>query len=454
MLYVTRTQSFRLDANSQGEALGEIEAVEKLCEGADDLLEVVEHAFRARPPGRRLWLLYEGLETHSLALPAAQVHGVGAAALTQALCFEIEALTGASVVNRQLGYVLTTSPDEEMRSYWASLLPQRLFERLEKEVRGKGAKLAAVLHPGGIPLPLTQAVEPPWRRVEYWPEVVICLAVRRRGEPQEVLVIPTEGLTRAAERELAEWLADHPGSVFWGETLRADHKLTPNAEEPSLDLGSAEGLTRWLGAWAKVLAQRENYALPLVQATARVEKEIVYLVASGVAGLMIVALHAGWQTYLKRDYESQIQQLEAIQKQMDEYNQGIKARNERLAAADKTLALLEQSGSLAGVVEKLRRRPARLLAALALARSPQIVITELEIGAPTWAVGGVSVDFSAPNAYAGALEEALRPLGIKVNPPAKASLQENPGGENRGPWRFKIELGDLSLGGMRDGVVR
>jgi Tfp pilus assembly protein PilN len=305
-------------------------------------------------------------------------------------------------------------------------------------------------------VPLTQAFEPPWLRVEYWPETVVCVAVRRKGEPQEVLVVPTEGLTRAAERELSEWLSDHPPSVFRREVLRADGKMSLGEEaEAVLDLRTAEGLQVWLSAWAKVLAERDRHALALVQATARVEKELVYLVASGVFGITVVGLHAGWQAYLKSDYESKAKQLEAIQKQMDEYNQAIKTRTDKLTAEAKAVALLEGGGDLAAVVEKLRQRPARLLAALALSRPPQIVVTALGMGGAGWTIEGVSVDFNAPNAYASALEEAAKPLAIKVNPPLKSDFLTtgNPG-ENRGPWRFSLKLEDLGLAGMRDGVVR
>lgn len=449
LLYVKRACSFRLDLDRQGKPLSKVETIEKLCNEPDDLLELIEYAFRERLPGKRLWLMYEGLETHSLVLPAAQVHGVGAAALTQALCFEIEALTGASMVNRQLGYVLTTSPDEEMRSFWASLLPQRLFDRLEKTVRGKRAKLQAVLHPGGLPVPLTQGLEPPWQRIEYWPEIIFCLAFRRRGEPQEVLVIPTEGLTRAAERELAEWLEDHPAAVFRREVLRADHKLALGEEASTVDLSAEEGLRDWLSAWGKVLARCDQHALALVQATARVEKELVYLIASGAFGATVVALHLGWQTYLKHDYENKTKELETIQKQMEEYKQGIKMRTEKLEA-EQALDLLGQKGDLFGLVEGLRQRPARTLAALALTRPPHLVVTELKTEKDGWTVLGVSVDFSAPNVYASALEDELKPFGLKVDPPLKSGFKP---GESSGPWRFSIGIKDLGLKGMRHGLV-
>ncbi len=452
LLYVSPSRAVRLDTDRQGQAVGEVEAVDKLCPAVDDLLEVVEVAFHQRPPGRRLWLLYSGIETHSLTLPAAQVHGIGGAALTQALFFEIEALTGVSMVNRSIGYTITTSPDEEMRSFWVTLLPQRLFDRLVTTAHKLGARLKGVLHPGGLPAPVTAPLEPPWLRIEHWPEQKLCLAVRRRDEPPEVVIIPLEGLTRAAQKEFDEWVEDHPASVFAREALYADHKLGFGLEEgAAVDLSQPETLKSWLSAWAKVLTA-ESGQTPLIRTTPKVAREIVYLTASGALGVVIVGMHASWQTYLKWDYQRKTQELQAIEKRMEEYNQGIKARTEKLDALSQAIALFgDDWEQWSALIAKIQARPIGILETLAWTRPPTIVLTELRTDREGWSIAGVSVDFSAPNAYAAALQEKLARLGYQVAAPTKSDLKYAPSG---GPWRFELKLADLGLEEVGDGLGR
>lgn len=450
LLYVTRTTSYWLDVNRGGQPVGEVKVIDKICDGVDYLPETVAYLFtQGVKPARQVWLLYDQLETYTLNIPTAQVHGLGASALMQALCFEIEALTGSSVVNRALGFTLTTSPDEEMRSFWVSLLPQRIFDQLEKTLKQHGARLSGVAHPGGLPCSLG-ALDPPWLRVEYWPEMIVAVAQRMRQEPLEVTVVPLEGLVRAAEKELNEWLADHPASVFRRETLFADGgKLNSEAESGGYHLAHQQDLSHWLVAWGQVLIGK-TARVPVIQATARIEREHLYWIASGAFGLLLVGLHASWQIYLKWDYEAKTAALQQIQTQLETIAQGIQARTEKLNRETQAVQFLEHSlDDLPPLLTALKARPARLLEALAHQRPDRVVLTEIETIQEGWIVRGISVDFTAPNAYAAHLESSLASLGVRLYPPRKTDLQFAAGG---GPWRFEMKLEDLGLTGIKDGL--
>ncbi|BCX82752.1 hypothetical protein MIT9_P2338 [Methylomarinovum caldicuralii] len=449
LLYVTREATFRAEADGRGRLMGDVETVEKTCDGVDYLPEAVEYVLTQGPrPARRVWILYDRLETHSLALPEAQTTGIGAAALTQALMFELEAVTGMSIVNRQIGYTLTAS-DDEMRNYWVSLLSQRVFDRLSHLVRQNRARLAAVLHPGGLPAPLTEGFELPWLRIEHWPEVVIALCARHRDEPPEVNVIPTEGMHDGGEGEIAEWLEEH-GDVTRREVLSCGRTLLLGEDEqPTYRLDHLEDRQRWLARWAAALAGRDLH-VPLLQDAHAINPDYLYMGLSGAAALLVVAAHFGWHTWQKYDYHQKTAELKQIEQQIKTLRDGIKARRDKLdALKGEVSALHEGFKDFPTLLERLRSRPARLLAALARARPAGVVLDGIGRDGDIWKIHGVAVTFSAPNRYATALEAPVATLGFEVLPPVK---QDRDLFVHGGPWEFDINLKDLGLAEVARGA--
>ncbi|WP_022949838.1 hypothetical protein [Methylohalobius crimeensis] len=448
LLYITAERTYRADADGHGKLLGEVEEYDKVCEGVDYLPETVEYVLGKRKPARRVWLLFDRLESYSLALPTAQVHGIGAAALTQALCFELEAITGVSVINRQLGYTLCAS-DDEMRNYWISLIPQRIYDRLQTAIRGLRARLGGVLHSGGLPRPLTEGGEVPWLRLEYWPDCAIGVRLLHPGEAPEVLVVPLEG-AGGWQAEVEEWVADH-ASVSLREQLTAGHTLSLGSEENQTDLrfDRQQDLQLWLSAWARALVEGEELHIPLIQESRGIDREIAYMVASGALALTVVAAHAGWHTYRKLDYQARTDELKGLEKQIKSLRDGLKSRQDRLDGIQQNMAKLEQHfAHFPELMERLRRRPVRLLENLARQRPEELVLTAIERGESRWIVRGVSLRFDAPNFYATALEPLLEADGWQVAPPTKTDLEMFAQG---GPWRFDLVLTDSGLEGLRDG---
>ncbi len=449
LLYVTEAVTYRAVADGRGELLGEVAAVEKTCEGVDYLPETVEYVLTKGPkPARRVWILYDRLETHTLALPAAQAAGIGAAALTQALMFELEAVTGVSVVNRQIGYCLTAS-DDEMRTYWVSLLSQRVFDRLGHTVRQCRGRLAAVLHPGGLPRPLADDALQPWLRLEYWPDQVVAVCARHRDDPPEMSVIPTEGIGDGWRSEVDEWVEEHQ-DVKHREILTCGRTLLMGDNLPltwSLDDPAAR--RHWLQGWAAALARRKDLHAPLLQETSAINPDHLYMGLSGLAALLVVGGHFGWHTWQKLDYQAKAAELRRLEKRVQSLRDGIKSRRATLDGLNRDVTLLEEGFQhFPELLERLRARPARLLEALARNRPAGVVLDGIGRDGDVWKIHGVAVYFDAPNRYATALEAPARQLGFELLPPAKEDLELFVRG---GPWGFDLKLKDLGLGGIARG---
>ncbi len=448
LLYVTEAVTYRAEADGRGELLGEVAAVEKTCEGVDYLPEAVEYVLTKGPkPARRVWVLYDRLETHTLALPAAQTTGIGAAALTQALMFELEAVTGVSVVNRQIGYCLTAS-DDEMRNYWVSLLSQRVFDRLSHTVRQCRGRLAAVLHPGGLLRPLADDASLPWLRVEYWPDQAVAVCARHRDEPPEVTIVPTEGIADSWRAEIDEWQEEHK-DVSHREVLIGGRMLLMEEDDTrTWRLDQEEGRTRWLGAWAKALAGRDLH-VPLLQETSAINPDHLYMGASGAVALLVVAAHFGWHTWQKLDYQARAEELRQLEKRVQSLRDGIKSRRERLGALEQDVNLLEKGfRHFPELLERLRSRPAELLAGLARHKPAGVVLDAIGRDGDVWKIHGVAVYYDAPNRYATAMETPAARLGFELLPPDKKDLDLFVHG---GPWEFDLKLKDLGLGGIARG---
>ncbi|MBN2700877.1 MAG: hypothetical protein JXR29_05440, partial [Methylothermaceae bacterium] len=127
---------------------------------------------------------------------------------------------------------------------------------------------------------------------------------------------------------------------------------------------------------------------------------------------------------------------------------GLKSRQDQLDGIQQNMAKLEQHfAHFPELMERLRRRPVRLLEKLARQRPEELVLTAIERGESRWIVRGVSLRFDAPNFYATALEPLLEADGWQVAPPTKTDLEMFAQG---GPWRFDLVLTDSGLEGLRD----
>jgi hypothetical protein len=160
----------RAECDARGCLLGEPAWLDAECRSAADLPLMVTDALRSGAPvGQRLWLWYDALPTHVLELPAAQVAGLRDAALHQALLFEAEQETGVDMARQQLAHILLGEQDSHCR-YWITLAPEAALLEIQRVAARHGCGLAGLLHPGGLPKPLSpKAHKEDWARLEAWP---------------------------------------------------------------------------------------------------------------------------------------------------------------------------------------------------------------------------------------------------------------------------------------------
>ncbi|HYE36083.1 hypothetical protein [Methylocaldum sp.] len=438
LIFAGTKEVVRADVDAEG-AIGVPEVYDKACEGIEKLPEIVAFvaAEAGKKFGRNVWVLCDGLSTHSLSLPTVQTAGVADDLLTQALLFELEAATGFPTAGRDLAFALVGSEDD-MNQYWVSLAPQNVFKRLQAAVGKAGGRLSGLLHPGGLPLRLSDGTGD-WWRLEYWPETVFGIA----GTGEKAASV--QAFQPRAQRDLERWRKRLSASAR-AEQLGSGAVQEMEAEIAHFHLEDEGDLPRWLGAWVKLLAAAEAPAVPVFRPKAHPHREYFLMGGLAAAALVICVSHFGWFSVQANRAQTQLDELTKAEAEMKTLRDAIKKKQEEHDKLRKEMDALEGSqASLPAVVNALRERPAVLLKALADHRSDGIVIDEIATAQSEIVVRGIALRPSEANRLASSLHEHLQALGWDVAPAVSNDLKYLQDG---GPWGFEIKLRDSGLEGF------
>lgn len=438
LIFAGAKEVVRVDADGEGE-IGVPEVFGKACEGIETLPEIVAFVAAAsgRTFGRSVWVLCDGLSVHSLSLPAVQTAGVADDLLIQALSFELEAAMGFPTAGRDLAFTLTGSEDD-MNQYWVSLAPQDAFKQVQAAVGKAGGRLSGLLHPGGLPLPLSDG-SGDWWRLEYWPETVLGISGAGAGADS------VQAFQPRAQRDLERWRKRLPAGARV-EQLGSGAVQERAAEIAHFRLDDEGDLPRWLGAWAKLLTAAEAPVVPVFRPRAHPYREYFFMGGFAAAALAICVAHFGWFSVQAGRAQARLDELKKADAEIKTLRDAIKKKQEEYDKLRKDVAALEGSqASLPAVVSALRERPAALLKALAQYRTDGIVIDEIATGQGEIAVRGIALRPSEAARLASSLHEPLQPLGWDVAPALSNDLKYLEGG---GPWGFEIKLRDGGLEGF------
>lgn len=448
LLCVIANRFVRADMDAEGRLLAEPEWLPIQCDSIADLSLAVTTALAGeRAVGRRLWLLHDGLPNHTVTVPTGQVAGLEGLQLSQALLFELEQMTGNPLPNRQAAHALISLEDGQSL-YWLTHVPKTLIAQLQRAAKQQGCQFAGLLHPGGLPRPLSvEAVQGKWARLEIWPDVLIGLDGGKQGKPN-AWVIQAGTKARRIQGEVERWRAELGEGVVW-ETLGEGAVLDfMPADAKAIQWEDGEILVRWLNGWGTSLKQGLAAPIPLIEPPEDASLEPRWMAVYAVAAVAVCLLHWGWETRrvhemekelgFYRGNESRVMSLDVEVGRYRKQRDDLKRQMEPALGGGRAAQMPE-------VLAALKQRYASLLREVSISSTDGMVIEQILTKPEGVLVKGVSLDAAEANVLASALDGRLRGLGWRVEPARKKDLAYDVAG---GPWEFEILLSDIGLAGF------
>ena len=442
LMYVTQAKTFRLDTDGKGEIIGDLEELEFTCDTTNSLPAVLEELIdnTEESLGRKIWLFYSRLNSHILSLPSVQLAGVESDVLEHALQFEYEALTGHTLAQSHLAYHFVSTADE-MDNYWINIVAKETLTRLLEISKRVGCRFGGLMHPGGLPTMLGGSESPSWMRIECWPGAKF--AINKSPDSGLSMQIIHIDENPQWEPQLDQWLVE-AGDVNQSEILLSGTIEYMGDADEIYRLVDNDHLILWLHQWASHLISGSD--IPMLLQKSKVNKEIVYMAASGIGALLLCSGHFTWNLYQESHYQYEFDRLSQTEKDVAAFRKSLKQSRDKRSALQNQLNVL---GGNIDIIPKaitaLRKRPSELLLSLSRRSPGDLVIEKIQVNAERLVVSGVSLHPELANQLANAIEEDLYALAWRVHPPTKKDMDLF---EEGGPWSFDIELEDLGLKGF------
>ncbi len=443
LLYITTDKTFRIDTDRKGVVIGALQTIEVSCESSGGLPYCLETVIKTGDkPGRKLWLFYINLHSYTLHLPSVQVEGVGDEILEQALRFEYEALTGNSAMKNQLAYRFLGEADE-MSQYWVTVVARETLTKLVAQGKKAGCKLGGLMHPGGLPELLSASEQASWLRIETWSSEAYALT-EKPDTGFNLLIIPINNNANWRE-ELRHWL-EETGRVERSEAIMGFAIEYLPETDKIYHFNKTEDLLFWLGFWAKHLAVKFAGDVPLLKEQSGANKELLYIMGSGMSALLLCCAHFTWNVYQKNQFEAEYLDLQQVEQEMADLRKTIVSNQDKSRELKKQLADLGGNISIIPyAIASLQKRPAELLYRLANGSPEDLIIEQISSDRDKVIVSGVALLPHLPNDLAEHIEANFKQVSWLVNPPTKKDMAIFDRG---GPWSFEIVLDDKGLQGF------
>jgi hypothetical protein len=408
-----------------------------------ELPTLVEMALRLRDskPGR-VWVLSADLWTQRVTLSTSATRSLTPTEIGRALAFEIESLSGLSALDSDLGFQVVSSTAAE-RDYWVVQIPVWFREQIDTVVRASGGRLAGLVHPGGVPFPLSADAER-WMRVESWPGAIISVGCGSKNQPEYLI---SQADSRAAWRADVDALATRSGPLELREQLADGSVALPlEREVATIRLDNDDVIAHWLALWASALSVAAPVVPVLRPVKRAVAKRTFAIAGFAVAAVLgVAAALDAWSLYGNIDAtKAETAKLQARAGQLSTLKTQAATIDKQIAESRELLRKIKSEVDTAdNTVASFRRRWPDLLTALSANCPEDVVVREITLdGAATASIHGWSLDAASCNQLASALASQLRPAGWSVSP-AKKTVVASDGG--REVCQFEVKLMPLSV---------
>ncbi len=441
LLFITEVKTFRIDADRKGVLISELETIEQGCEDPTRLAKTILKISEQSPPfGAKTWLLFLRLPAHLLSLPTMQVQGVDDEMLLQALEFELEGITGQSSMDSRTAFQLLRNEDD-MSEYWLTQIDQLSLDDTVKALKKCKSKLAGLLYPGGLPMPLNAPEDFDWLRLEAWPNQLYALSQKEDDLTMQAFSFDNHHW----QNELEQWLMDFPDSTLSEALFNNKLEVLPETRN-QYHLNRDHDLILWLGLWSQCLITDKNPSVPIIKPAGSYNPDMMWMAGTGVGALALCLLHAGWFISQSNHYQFEVDRLTKIDQSMKGIRKQITdSRGQKDSLQKKLDKLQNDAERIPETIVNLQQRPAKLLKALALGRDPNLIIETIENSKNNLVINGVTLEPLLANQLAVYLQNNLPNLNWHVQAPVKKDMKLFDGG---GPWSFEITLIDEGIPGF------
>lgn len=402
-------------------------------------------ALLAAMPGRHkhVYVLTTEVWSQAVTVESRSLRRIEKSQIPQLLAFEVEGFSGVSTASaRTASQPLDAGPIET--TYWVSQIDSARFAQAADAVAFNGGKLLGILHPAGLPAPLTVG-KSEWTRLEQWDDMSVVVSRSGRETTQQRFLEDVDGIvdSSAAARELLNRLQIEPNASV--ELLKQSEIESTTAAENVLDLSREADLAIFLGAWSKTLQKRT--AVPVIlPVRARASAKTRRSLALAATAATVVAI-AGFDYISKnrdrarvRELSQQVETLKrpidsysAVQTQMSETRQKIQEREETLEELDTEVSRYR------GQLAIHRERMAALLKTLGENRPSDLMINRVENEGDSIRIVGRSVSAEAVTNFATLLATQLEEMNLSIRVPRREALLVTAEG---GPYEFEYIISD------------
>ncbi|HYF50077.1 MAG TPA: hypothetical protein VEJ63_11760 [Planctomycetota bacterium] len=437
LLVITADFIARADVSSQASVLN----VWKQARAAETPLEEsVNSAIRLGPrPARTVWVLCEDAWTQMLALPHGAVGGLSDADLARAFSFESEPLSGISSSNAALGFI-RAEKTEDLQAFWITVLDSATRTAIQRSVRASGAKLAGIVHPAGVPVPIASSESGVnWRRVETWKQMTLCVTAEGQ-KPSRVQILNASSQPRV-QASVSSFMLN----ALAGHAEFLDSSASPRSGELSggsrLQLSNDADFRKWIEAWARQLTTQSS-SCPVIAPEATRTAPATYAFAS--VALALLAFAGCYMDYrmTSNRIETLREESAALSKpgaQIAKVEKTVRARTEELRELrEKRVRAEAESVSRTTSMKIQQQRVFTLLERLALDRPEDVVVLAIA-SKPEGSVEvrGLSIQAQDADELAARLSHSLKQSQWIVEPLGKKAKQLLDGG---GPWEFTLSV--------------
>jgi len=443
-----------------------------------DLSPAVTHALgEGGRPGRRVWVLDSDVWLGVVELPGSAVAGLSDKDLADPAAYEAEAISELRPAETVTAVQRRRMPDQDDQ-FVVAQAQRGAVAAVAKAVRGAGARLAGIGHPGGVPEALeldgevNAAGDESWRRVEFWSDSVmvaesvagrvglIPLGIRPQGEWRKALgrhlgrgeqVVRDQTLIAPGVRVRggANWRENTTmgGTARWlaaGEDAGDEDDGVPVS-----DLAQDASAQAFVAAWARRLSTIEPSQNDITP-TLRPPKAPAARWPAVVAGVIALALAAG-AVYYQRDGAGQRLtdlrgQLEDAQyqqklvtdqrKQVNQAKADLRRKQQAVESLERQLEQLSRRRAVSKPASLDRKAAmAAMMTAMTRSVAEDCVIQSIDHGSPQHEITGFAMTPEAASGLARDLSGQLK--GQWSVSPARIEPHERP---DRLVWRFSITM--------------
>lgn len=422
LFLITRQRVYRADFSS-GTRSPEVSSLDR--GDAHDLPSILELALVSGPlPGRKVYVLATDIWIQSIGIPSGRVNGLSLTEIAQALNFEAEELSGLSA--QEATCVVTSLPSTGAdKRYLLLQIRTTDRDRAAQLLQGRGARLAGLLHPGGLPRGDDGGEFRP--RVELWPDAAV--GVRKRDNEFDVVVSNADPMTGRWRSDLQEWAEP---VLLVGPGVPA-----PTNTDPVL-LDKLETLSDWFSKWAAELTQRRTrlpipVARPLLPPTPLAVRAGLSIVLAAIVG---AGLYKHWADYSQSldNLGARIAAANKETKKLTDLEAQTKSQEKERDKLKEEAAKFEK---LSQQVKNQGERYAQLLELCAKFKPDGVMIQKIECDKSEPKIVGLARLADLPDKFARDLTAAVRTLGWELQLVKKTAQIITAEGA---PWAFEIHL--------------